>query len=97
MNGLRGGIRFLMPDTVFIHTGKNDTAKLVSHLMEHGVIKMLKVGDKVQTVNIPNPTTFQGTYAGPATDDKLIGIIILDDPLPDHLAITVPMSCMERI
>lgn len=62
------------------------------------MINQFKVGDKVRIVNIPITDSMYGrigTYAGQATTDGYVAIVILDNPLPSALAITIPFVCLE--
>lgn len=64
------------------------------------IINQFRVGDKVRIVNIPITDDLYGktgTYAGNATNDYYIGIIILDEPLPEALAICMPYVCLDRV
>lgn len=59
----------------------------------------MEVGTKVKIVQIPtNDQLYHktGVWAGWATTDKYTAIIILDEPLPNALAITIPVVCLER-
>ena len=56
------------------------------------------VGQNVRIVGVDqtDPTYgVTGVYAGSASYDGYLGIIILDNPTETHMAVTFPVVCLE--
>lgn len=57
------------------------------------------LGENVRIVNFPDGDLLNGatgTFMGISTNDGYIGIVLLDVPTETHLAITLPVVCIEH-
>lgn len=67
---------------------------------ENVIMSEYKIYDKVRIINVDNTSNLYnltGIYAGSATSDGYIGIVLLDNRLEDSLAITIPHVCLQKI
>jgi len=57
------------------------------------------LGENVRIVNFPEGDLMNGatgTFMGVSTNDGYLGIVLLDVPTATHLAITLPVVCLEH-
>lgn len=57
------------------------------------------LGENVRIVNFPEGDALNGatgTFMGISTNDGYLGIMLLDKPTETHLAITLPVVCLDH-
>lgn len=58
-----------------------------------------ELGENVRIVGLPKDHEMygvEGTYAGVATNDGYLAIVILNKPTDTHIAVTFPVECLKH-